>query len=160
MNHINVIKPSSWPEVFFIYGLFLQKQAKCAYFLWNCQEMHQWPLTLRATSDHVQLRWEFLKSIKDLHSPCCLHPTHYHSIGITFYHLSHMVSLKLFLRLPVVLSSSPLKILEGFCRGIHSNRILVIRNDLICFIEEGLFCLYNGRKTDRIWNCIFQRRQS
>ena len=71
-----------------------------------------------------------------------------------------MVSLKLFLRLPVVLSSSPLKILEGFCCGIHSNRIHVIRNDLICFIEEGLFCLYNGRKTDRIWNCIFQRGQS
>ena len=52
-----------------------------------------------------------------------------------------MVFLKLFLRLPVVLSSSPLKILEGFCGGIHSNHIHVIRNDLICFIEEGLFCL-------------------
>ena len=71
-----------------------------------------------------------------------------------------MVFLKLFLRLPVVLWSSPLKILEGFCCGIHSNRIHVIRNDLICFIEEGLFCLYNGRKTDRIWNYIFQRGQS
>ena len=71
-----------------------------------------------------------------------------------------MVFLKLFLRLPVVLSSSPLKSLEGFCCGIHSNRIHVIRNDLICFIEEGLFCLYNGRKTDRIWNYIFQRGQS
>ena len=71
-----------------------------------------------------------------------------------------MVFLKLFLRLPVVLSSSPLKILEGFCGGIHSNHIHVIRNDLICFIEEGLFCLYNGRKTNRIWNYIFQRGQS
>ena len=59
-----------------------------------------------------------------------------------------------------VLSSSPLKVLEGFCCGIHSNRMHVIRNDLICFIEEGLFCLYNGRKTDRIWNYIFQRGQS
>ena len=72
----------------------------------------------------------------------------------------HKVFLKLFLRLPVVLSSSPLKILEGFCCGIHSNRIHVIRNDLICFIEEGLFCLYNGSKTDEIWNYIFQRGQS
>ena len=71
-----------------------------------------------------------------------------------------MVFLKLFPRLPVVLSSSPLKILERFCCGIHSNRIHVIRNDLICFIEEGLFCLYNGRKTDKIWNYIFQRGQS
>ena len=79
---------------------------------------------------------------------------------VHFCHLSHMVFLKLFLRLPVVLSSSPLKILEGFCCGIHSNRIHVIRNDLICFIEEGLFCLYNGRKTDKIWNYIFQRGQS
>ena len=73
---------------------------------------------------------------------------------------NHMVFLKLFLRLPVVLSSSPLKILEGFCCGIHSNRIHVIRNDLICFIEEGLFCLYNGSKTDKIWNYIFQWGQS
>ena len=72
----------------------------------------------------------------------------------------YMVFLKLFLRLPVVLSSSPLKILEGFCCGIHSNRIHVIRNDLICFIEEGLFCLYNGSKTDKIRNYIFQRGQS
>ena len=71
-----------------------------------------------------------------------------------------MVFLKLFLRLPVVLSSSPLKILEGFCCGIHSNRIHVIRNVLICFIEEGLFCLYNGSNTDKIWNYIFQRGQS
>ena len=71
-----------------------------------------------------------------------------------------MVFLELFLRLPVVLSSSPLKILEGFCCGIHSNRIHVIRNDLICFIEEGLFCLYNGSKTDKIWNYIFQWGQS
>ena len=71
-----------------------------------------------------------------------------------------MVFLKLFLHLPVVLSSSPLKILEGFCCGIHSNRIHVIRNDLICFIEEGLFCLYNGSKTDKIRNYIFQRGQS
>ena len=71
-----------------------------------------------------------------------------------------MVFLKLFLHLPVVLSSSPLKILEGFCCGIHSNRIHVIRNDLICFIEEGLFCLYNGSKTDKIWNYIFQWGQS
>ena len=70
------------------------------------------------------------------------------------------VFLKLFLRLPVVLSSSPLKIFEGFCGGIHSNRIHVIRNDLTCFIEEGLFCLYNGCKTNRIWNDIFQRGQS
>ena len=47
--------------------------------------MHQWPLTLQATRDHVQLRWEFLKSIKDLRPPCgCLHPTDYHLIGITF----------------------------------------------------------------------------
>ena len=68
-----------------------------------------------------------------------------------------MVFLKLFLRLPVVLSSSPLKMLEGFCGGIHSNRMHVIRNDLICFIEEGLFCPYYGRKTNRIWNYIFQR---
>ena len=74
--------------------------------------------------------------------------------------LDVVVFLKLFLRLPVVLSSSPLKILEGFCCGIHSNRIHVIRNDLICFIEESLFCLYNGRKTERIWNYIFQRGQS
>ena len=44
--------------------------------------------------------------------------------------------------------SSPLKILEGFCCGIHSNRIHVLRNDFICFIAEGLFCLYNGHKTD------------
>ena len=72
----------------------------------------------------------------------------------------HVVFLKLFLRLPVVLSSSPLKILEGFCCGIHSNRKHVIRNDLICFIEEGLFCLYNESKTDKIWNYIFQRGQS
>ena len=72
----------------------------------------------------------------------------------------YVVFLKLFLRLPVVLSSSPLKILEGFCCGIHSNRIHVIRNDLICFIEEGLFCLYNGSKTDKIRNYIFQRGQS
>ena len=71
-----------------------------------------------------------------------------------------MVFLKLFLRLPVVLSSSPLKILEVFCCGIHSNRIHVIRNDFICFIEEGLFCLYDGRKTDRIWSYVFQRGQS
>ena len=71
-----------------------------------------------------------------------------------------MVFLKLFLRLPVVLSSSPLKILEGFCCGIHSNRIHVIRSDLICFIIEGIFCLYNGRKTNRIWNYIFQWGQS
>ena len=71
-----------------------------------------------------------------------------------------MVFLKLFLRLPVVLSSSPLKILEGFCGGIHSNRMHVIRNDLICFIEEGLFCLYYGRKTNRIWTYFFQREQS
>ena len=68
----------------------------------------------------------------------------------------NMVFLKLFLRLPVVLSSSPLKILEGFYGGIHSNRMHVIRNDLICFIEEGLFCPY-GRKTNRMWNYIFQR---
>ena len=74
--------------------------------------------------------------------------------------MKHMVFLKLFLRLPVVLSSRPLTILEGFCCGIHSNRMHVIRNDLICFIEEGLLCLYNGRKTDRIWNFIFQRGQS
>ena len=72
----------------------------------------------------------------------------------------YMVFLKLFLRLPVVLSSSPLKILEGFCCGIHSNCIHVIRNVLICFIEEGLFCLYNGSNTDKIWNYIFQRGQS
>ena len=72
----------------------------------------------------------------------------------------HKVFLNLFLRLPVVLSSSPLKILEWFCRGILSNGICVIRNALICFIIEGLFCLYNGRKTDRIWNYIFQRGQS
>ena len=71
-----------------------------------------------------------------------------------------MVFLKLFLRRPVVLSSSPLKILEGFCCGIYSNRIHVIRNDLICFIEEGLLCLYNGPKTDKIWNYILQRGQS
>ena len=71
-----------------------------------------------------------------------------------------MVFLKLFLRLPVVLSSSTLKILEGFCGGFHSNRMHVIRNDFICFIEEGLFCLYYGRKTNRIWNYIFQRGQS
>ena len=71
-----------------------------------------------------------------------------------------MVFLKSFLRLPVVLSSSPLKILEGFCGGIHSNRMHVIRNDLICFIEEGLFCPCYGRKTNRIWNYIFQRGQS
>ena len=70
-----------------------------------------------------------------------------------------MVFLKLFLCLPV-LSSSPLKILEGFWCGIHSNCIHVMRNDLICFIEEGLFCLYNGRKTDGIWNYVFQRGQS
>ena len=74
--------------------------------------------------------------------------------------LPDMVFLKLFLRLPVVLSSSPLKILEGFCGGIHSNHMHVIRNDLICFIEEGLFCPYYGRKTNRIWNYIFQRGQS
>ena len=37
-----------------------------------------------------------------------------------------MVFLKLFLRLPVVLSSSPLKILEGFCGGIHSNMEFVL----------------------------------
>ena len=72
----------------------------------------------------------------------------------------HLVFLKLFLRLLVVLSSSPLKILEGFCWSIHSNRIHVLRNDLICVIEECLFCLYNGRKTDRIWNYIFQLGQS
>ena len=123
--------------------------------------MHQWPLTLRVTRDLIQFRWEFLKSIKDLHSPCCcLHPTDYYLIGITFLPLVPYGLPELFLRLPVVLSSSPLKILEGFCCGIHSNRIHVIRNDLICFIEEGLFCLYNGSKTDKIRNYIFQRGQS
>ena len=53
-----------------------------------------------------------------------------------------------------------LKILEGFWCGIHSNRIHVMRNDLICFIEEGLFCLDNGHQTDGIWNYIFQRGKS
>ena len=43
------------------------------------------------------------------------------------------------------------------CCGTHSNCTHVIRNYLICFIKEGLFCLYNGRKTDRIWYYIFQR---
>ena len=72
----------------------------------------------------------------------------------------HLVLLKLFLRLLVVLSGSPLKILEGFCCAIHSNRIHVLKNDLICVIEECLFSLDNGRKTDRIWNYIFQLGQS
>ena len=78
-------------------------------------------------------------------------------IFVTKINESLMVFLKLFIRLPVVLSSSPLKILEGFCCGIHSNRKHAIRNDLICFIEKCLFCLYDGRKTDRIWNYVFQR---
>ena len=73
---------------------------------------------------------------------------------------NHKVFLKLFQRLPAVLSSSALKILEVFCCGIHSNRINVIRNDFICFIEEGPFCLHNGTQTDRIWGYIFQRGQS
>ena len=81
-------------------------------------------------------------------------------IGLSPGPVFYLVFLKLFLRLPVVLSSSPLKILEGFCCGIHRNRIHVIRNVLICFIEEGLFCLYNGSNTDKIWNYIFQRGQS
>ena len=71
-----------------------------------------------------------------------------------------MVSLKLFLCVPVVLLSSPLNILDGFWCGIHSNGINVMRNDLICFIEESLLCIYNGRKTDGVWNYLFQRGQS
>ena len=71
-----------------------------------------------------------------------------------------MVFLKLFLRLPVVLLSSPLRHLEGFWYSINSSRVRVMRNDLIYFIEEGLFCLYNGHKTEGIWNYIFQRGQS
>ena len=68
-----------------------------------------------------------------------------------------MVFLKLFLRLPVVLSSSPLKILERFWRGIHSNHIHVMRNDLNWFIDGGLFCLHDRHKTDGIWNYFFRR---
>ena len=71
-----------------------------------------------------------------------------------------MVFLKLFLRLPVVLLSSPLQILERFWLGFHSNRIHVMRNDLNWFIEEDLFCLHDGRKTDGIWNYFFQRGRS
>ena len=71
-----------------------------------------------------------------------------------------MVFLKLFLRLPVVLLSSPLQILERFWLCFHSNRIHVMRNDLNWFIEEDLFCLHDGRKTDGIWNYIFQRGRS
>ena len=71
-----------------------------------------------------------------------------------------MVFLKLFLRLPVVPSSSPLKILERFVCGIHSNRIHVMRNDLNWFIKVGLLCLYNGGKIDGIRNYIFRRGQS
>ena len=64
------------------------------------------------------------------------------------YHLSLMLFLKFFLRIPVVLLSSPLAILAGLCCGIHTNRIQAIRNDIISFIEEGLFCLHNIRKTE------------
>ena len=57
-----------------------------------------------------------------------------------------MVFRKLFLRLPVVLSSSPLKISEGFCCGIHGNRIHVIRNDLICFFKKASFAFIMDAK--------------
>ena len=128
---------------------------------WCCQVPSHCLFRWMNLCDYILAWIEFLKSIKDLHSPCCcLHPTDYYLIGITFLYFNGLLCLKLFLRLPVVLSSSPLKILEGFCCGIHSNRIHIIRNDLICFIEEGLFCLYNGSKTDKIWNYIFQWGQS
>ena len=73
---------------------------------------------------------------------------------------THMAFLNLFLRLPIVLSISPLKLLEWFWCGIHSNRIGIMRNDLICFIEKDLFYFYNERKTDGIWNFIFSGGQS
>ena len=61
------------------------------------------------------------------------------------------------MRLPVVLLSSPLKILKRVWSGIHSNRIHVMRNDLNWFIEDGLFCLHDRHKTDGIRNYIFRR---
>ena len=72
----------------------------------------------------------------------------------------YMVFLRVFLRIPIVLLSNPLQIVEGFWCGIHGNRIHVIRNDPICFIEYDLFYLHNGRITDGIWNYICQWRQS
>ena len=65
-----------------------------------------------------------------------------------------------FLGLPAVLLSSPLKILERIWRGIHNNRTYVMRNDLNRFTEECLVCLHDGRKTDGIRNYIFQRSRS
>ena len=53
-----------------------------------------------------------------------------------------------------------MKLLDGFWCAIHSNRIHVTSNDFICFVEEGLICLYNGHKTGGIWHHIFQRAQS
>ena len=138
-----------------------KKKVKRGYFLWNCQEMHQWPLTLWGTRNLIQFKWSFLRSMKDLHFPCCcLHPTDYHLIEITFLPLGPH-------GLPEVIPThscstikETLENLKGFWRGIHSNHTHVMRNDLICFIEEGLFWLYNGRKTNAIWNYIFQWGQS
>ena len=123
--------------------------------------MHQWSLTPKGTRDLMEFRRGFLRYIKDLPFPWqCLHPQISILQELHFYHLSHMVFLQLFLRLPVVLLSSPLTILERFWLGIHSNRIHVMRNYLNSFIEEGLFCLHDGRKTDGIRNYIFQRGRS
>ena len=60
------------------------------------------------------------------------------------------------MRLPVVPLSIPLQNLERFWRGIHSNRIHVMRNGLNWFIEGGLFCLHDRHKTDGIRNYIFR----
>ena len=110
------------------------------------------PLPFRPPSLPLSLPPSLFPSLPLVHSLTPPHPPHLTP--------PHLVFLKLFLRLPVLISSSPLKILEGFCCAIHSNRIHVLRNDLICVIEECLFCLYNGRKADRIWNYIFQLGQS
>ena len=135
---------------------------------------HPHPSTPHPTPPHTTYCSHFPSlpfSITLPHAPPSIPPPSSLSPSILFTHSltpphpphltpPHLVFLKLFLRLLVVLSSSPLKILEGFCCAIHSNRIHVLRNDIICVIEECLFCLYNGRKTDRIWNYIFQLGQS
>ena len=57
----------------------------------------------------------------------------------------------------VVLLNSTLPIVEISSCGIHSKRICLWKNELSQRIEEGLFCLYNGRKTNGIRKYTFQR---
>ena len=127
-------------RIIFYYGPLCIHTQKLVFFPRMGQEMHYHPFILCPACNLAECCCKFKVYIRDLLPSFFFDLTDFSISENKFDHFTHMVFLKIFMHLLVVLSSSLLKNLVSVCLGFHGNTVNHLKNFISCFLLLLFVC--------------------